>query len=226
MPASEGPRAGRPGGRPRVVALAVGALVAAVVVGLVAFSVGRLSALSATTPGETSAEAGFARDMQVHHQQGVELALIVRNASDDPAVRLLADDIAATQAQQSGQLAGWLNVWGLPQYGAEPAMSWMARGGAHQSHAPGEPMPGLATPEQLAALKAASGRDADRLFLELMIAHHRGAVEMADALVERSQHPVALAFANAVITSQRSEIELMQSMLDERGGPLVALPVE
>ncbi len=211
-------------GRTRTAALVVGALVAIVVVGLVAFSIGRLSALSATTPGETSAEAGFARDMQVHHQQGVELALIVRQSSDDPAVRLLADDIAATQAQQSGQLAGWLNVWGLPQYSAEPSMSWMTRGGGHSAHTPGQPMPGLATPGQIARLKAASGADADRIFLELMIAHHEGAVEMAEALVDRSQHEVALAFANAVITSQRSEIELMNSMLAERGGAPVVLP--
>ncbi|MGX5696955.1 DUF305 domain-containing protein [Agromyces soli] len=213
-------------GRARIVALAVGALVAVVAVGLVAFSLGRLSTLSATTPTETSAEAGFARDMQVHHKQGVELALIVRDVTDDPEVRLLADDIAATQAQQSGQLAGWLNVWGLPQFGSEPSMSWMSRGGAHASHVPGAPMPGLATPEQVAALKAATGVEAERLFLELMIAHHRGALDMADALIERSDHPVALAFANAVVASQQSEIELMQSMLDARGGAPMVLPVE
>ena len=85
-------------------------------------------------------------------------------------------------------------------------------------------MPGLATPGQIARLKAASGADADRIFLELMIAHHEGAVAMAEALVDRSQHEVALAFANAVITSQRSEIELMNSMLAERGGAPVVLP--
>lgn len=204
------------GGRTRLVAAAIAGVVALVVVGLAAFSFGRLSTFSAATPGETSAEAGFARDMQVHHQQGVELALIVIHASDDPEVRLLADDIAATQAQQSGQLAGWLNVWGLPQYSAEPSMAWMSRGGAHAAHAAGESMPGLATPEQVAELKAATGVDAERRFLELMIAHHQGAVEMAEALVDRSEHPVALAFANAVIASQNSEIELMRSMLAER----------
>ena len=204
--------------------LIVVAVVVVVVTGALAFSAGRLSVAAAQTPSGTSAEAGFARDMQVHHQQGVELALIVRQSSGDPAVRLLADDIAATQAQQSGQLAGWLNVWGLPQYSAEPSMSWMTRGGGHSAHTPGQPMPGLATPGQIAPLKAASGADADRIFLELMIAHHEGAVEMAEALVDRSQHEVALAFANAVITSQRSEIELMNSMLAERGGAPVVLP--
>lgn len=216
-PAAPAPRSGRG----RLVAAVIAAAVALVLVGLAAFAFGRLSTFSAAaTPTDTSAEAGFARDMQVHHQQGVELALIVRGVTDDAAVRLLADDIAATQAQQSGQLAGWLNVWGLPQYSSEPSMTWMSRGGGHAAHAAGEPMPGLATPEQIAELKAASGVDAERRFLELMTAHHEGAVEMAEALLARSEHPVALAFANAVIASQTSEIELMRSMLSERGGPL------
>ena len=109
------------------IAVLVAASVAVVVVAVVAFSVGRLSTLADAPPTDTSAEAGFARDMQVHHQQGVELAMIVRDASDDPDVRLLAYDIATTQAQQSGQLYGWLRSWGLPQAGTEPSMTWMTR---------------------------------------------------------------------------------------------------
>ncbi|MCD1570855.1 DUF305 domain-containing protein [Agromyces mediolanus] len=202
--------------RTRIVAASIAGLVAVVLVAVAAFAFGRLSTVPEATPAEGSAEAGFARDMQVHHKQGVELALIVRQVTDDAEVRLLADDIAATQAQQSGQLAGWLNVWDLPQYSAEPQMTWMTDGGAH-SHTAGEPMPGLATPEEIAALRASSGVEAEREFLELMIAHHLGAVEMAEALEERSSHPVALAFARAVIASQQSEIELMQGMLDARG---------
>ena len=92
------------------VAVLVAASVAVVVVAVVAFSAGRLSTLADAPPTDTSAEAGFARDMQVHHQQGVELAMIVRDGSDDPDVRLLAYDIATTQAQQSGQLYGWLRA--------------------------------------------------------------------------------------------------------------------
>ena len=101
-------------------AVVIAGAVVLLIVAAIAFSIGRLSTLGDPTPTNTSAEAGFARDMQVHHQQGVELAMIVRDATDDEAVRLLGYDIATTQAQQSGQMYGWLAEWGLPQAGSEP----------------------------------------------------------------------------------------------------------
>lgn len=213
----------RSGGVGRVAAL-VAASVALVVVALVAFSVGRLSTLAEPTPTDTSAEAGFARDMQVHHQQGVELAMIVRDESDDPEIRLLAFDIATTQAQQAGQLYGWLRTWGLSQAGSEPSMTWMTRSaiaGTHAehdaaAHEPGNPMPGLATPEQVEQLRAATGVDAERRFLELMIAHHRGAIEMADAALARSTNRVVVPFAESVAESQAAEIALMEDLLAAR----------
>jgi uncharacterized protein (DUF305 family) len=200
------------------------AAVAAVAVGLVGFSVGRLSTLSNPPPTSTSAEAGFARDMQVHHLQGVELAMIIRDRTDDEPVRLLGYDIATTQAQQAGQLYGWLTEWDLSQAGSEPSMTWMTRPGrsddshAHTggAHTPGEPMPGLATDAQIAALSAATGVDAERQFLTLMIAHHRGAVEMAEAVQDRAVNTSVLGFANSVIISQEAEITLMESMLAAR----------
>jgi uncharacterized protein (DUF305 family) len=224
-PVSEpGVRAMNRTGRGRVV-LIVTALVIAVVVGISAFALGRLSMLDDPRPTNTSAEAGFARDMQVHHDQGVELSMIIRDRTDDPAVRLLAYDIATTQGQQSGQMYGWLTLWGLSQAGREPSMTWMTRPGrsdagdhdhASGGHAPGEPMPGLATSEQIAALTAASGVEAERIFLELMIAHHQGAVDMAEAVLDRSDHSVVRAFSTAVVASQKSEIDLMTAMLAER----------
>ncbi|MFM9877666.1 MAG: DUF305 domain-containing protein [Rhodoglobus sp.] len=80
-------------------------VVALALVGVAGYSLGRFSGIGPSDPTDTSVEAGFARDMQVHHNQGVELALIVRDRTQDPAVRLLAYDIATTQAQQSGQLS-------------------------------------------------------------------------------------------------------------------------
>ena len=212
-------------------AVVLAASVALVAVAAVAFSIGRLSTLGDPTPSNTSAEAGFARDMQVHHQQGVELAMIVRDATDDEATRLLGYDIATTQSQQAGQMYGWLAEWGLPQFGSEPSMTWMslpADGGAthdeHDSgegdgasaHEPGGPMPGLATPEQISELQSLEGVEAERMFLELMIAHHRGAVEMAEAVLARSDHPVVVSLAESIVASQASEIALMEDMLAER----------
>lgn len=209
-------------------AVVIAGAVALLVVAAIAFSIGRLSTLGDPTPSNTSAEAGFARDMQVHHQQGVELAMIIRDATDDEATRLLAYDIATTQAHQAGQMYGWLAEWGLPQFG-EPAMTWMTRpadgGAGHDEHGdgadgtthqPGEPMPGLATPEQIAELQSLEGVEAERMFLELMIAHHQGAVEMAEAVLARSAYPVVVSLAEAILASQQSEIELMEDMLAER----------
>ena len=197
------------------------AVIAVVAVG--AFAAGRLSTLTNPTPSANSAEAGFARDMQTHHIQGVELAMIVRDRTDDPAVRLLAYDIATTQGQQSGQLYGWLTEWQLSQLGSEPSMTWMTRPGRsdtghdHAStHVAGAPMPGLATEAQIATLKAASGVEAERIFLTLMIAHHKGAIDMAKAVIDRADNTSVLGFAKSVMLSQTSEIELMQRMLAER----------
>ncbi|MBX0300658.1 DUF305 domain-containing protein [Cryobacterium sp. 1639] len=206
----------------RRLTLIVTAVVAAVAVGLVGFSVGRLSTMDNPTPTSTSAEAGFARDMQVHHLQGVELAMLIRDRTSAADVRLLGYDIATTQAQQAGQLYGWLTEWDLPQAGPEPEMTWMTRPGrsghAHTdgAHTPGEPMPGLATAEQIAELTAATGVEAERIFLTLMIAHHQGAVDMAEAVQDRANNTSVLGFANSVIISQEAEITLMESMLADR----------
>jgi uncharacterized protein (DUF305 family) len=217
------PPARRSPGSRRVV-LIVTAAVAAVMVGLVGFSIGRLSTINNPDPVSTSAEAGFARDMQEHHLQGVELAMIIRDLTDDDAVRLLGYDIATTQAQQAGQLYGWLTEWDLSQAGPEPSMTWMTRPGrssdTHEhvegAHTPGEPMPGLATDAQIAELKAATGVEAERQFLTLMIAHHLGAVEMAEAVQDRAGNTSVLGFANSVIISQEAEIILMEDMLAAR----------
>lgn len=215
----------------RRVTLIIALLVTAVIVGAAAFSVGRLSTLADPRPGNTSAEAGFSRDMQTHHNQGVELSLVIRDRTEDEAVRRLAYDITVTQGQQSGQMYAWLVLWDLSQAGSEPSMTWMTRpapteagssegsGDDHShatAHVAGEPMPGLATSAEISALTAASGVPAERAFLSLMIDHHQGAVDMAEAVLERSDNSAVRQFATAVVLSQESEITLMTGMLDDR----------
>jgi uncharacterized protein (DUF305 family) len=223
-------RSPRPAARGRFVAAG---LVAALVLGGGGFAIGRLTAPVVSAPSTTSAEAGFARDMQEHHNQAVEMAYIVRDATDDADVRLLALDIATAQSQQSGQMFGWLTVWNLPQTASEPSMTWMSRppitGGGHAhtaepdagatEHTPGGDMPGMATREQLAELRSLTGTDAERLFLTLMIAHHRGGVEMAEAVLERTDERVVRDFATGVVTAQSGEIDYMQDLLDALPAP-------
>ena len=116
-------------------------------------------------PGDDSAEAGFARDMIVHHAQAVEMAEIVRDRTESEEIKTLATDIALTQQGQIGQMQGWLAVWGLPATGAEPAMSWM-------EHPTEGRMLGMATPEEIDELRKVSSEEEDVRFLQLMIPHH------------------------------------------------------
>ncbi|MEY2228885.1 MULTISPECIES: DUF305 domain-containing protein [Streptomyces] len=176
------------------------------------------------TPGLRSPDAGFARDMAVHHQQAVEMSFIVRDRTQDEAVRTLAYDIANTQANQRGMLLGWLDLWGLPKVLAdEPPMSWMGASGGHGGHAghdtakPGALMPGMATKEELDRLGAASGRDAEVLFLQLMTDHHKGGVAMAEGCAQQCETPVERALAQGMVDAQRSELTLMEDMLRQRG---------
>jgi uncharacterized protein (DUF305 family) len=216
-------------GERRIRLIIAGAVVAVLIV-VAAFAAGRLSAPVVSAPSTTSAEAGFARDMQVHHNQAVEMSMIVRDVTDDADVRLLAYDIATSQARQAGQMYGWLDSWNLPQAAAEPSMTWMSRptlDGASSDHnhtgdreepvhTPGDPMPGMATAAQLAELQSLTGVEAERLFLTLMIAHHTGGVEMGEAVLARSKERVVVSLATGVVKAQSSEIELMESMLSAR----------
>lgn len=160
-------------------------------------------------PGEGSAAAGFARDMSVHHAQAVEMAGIVRDRTNDPAIRTLATDIVLTQQAQIGQMHGWLAAWGLPLTGTRPPMAWMG-------HPVEGRMPGMASPGEINRLRSAPPEEADRLFLRLMIEHHRAAIPMARAALERTDRPEVERLAGAILRSQRGEIRVMQKMLEER----------
>ena len=164
-------------------------------------------------PAEDSAEAGFARDMMVHHAQAVQMAEIVRDKTGSEEIRTMAADIALTQQAQIGQMQGWLAVWGLPATGSEPAMTWMG-------HPTEGRMPGMASPEDLDNLQKASPEEADTLLLQLMIPHHEAALPMAEAVLESTARPEVERLAGAIAASQRGEIEMMKGLLNQRGVPV------
>ncbi|MGV9777129.1 DUF305 domain-containing protein [Streptosporangium sp. NPDC003464] len=194
--------------RTALVAL-LGCLAAAAVVLLV---VGRGAA-----PTDASAEAGFARDMSVHHAQAVEMSFIARDGSEDESLRRLAYDIIVTQTAQRGMFSGWLQQWGLEQSTERPAMAWMAghgHGGTPQTSAT---MPGMASQEELKRLRAATGKDQEILFLQLMIRHHEGGVQMSQALLKLSDRDEVATMAQHIVNGQAGEIDLMTDMLRQRG---------
>jgi uncharacterized protein (DUF305 family) len=171
---------------------------------------------SSATPSADSADAGFARDMAVHHQQAVEMSYIVRDRTDDEEVRRLAYDIAQTQANQRGMLLGWLDLWGLPKVSADPVMSWMGMGDM-PSEGEGSLMPGMATDAEMEKLGRLSGRQAEVYYLQLMTDHHKGGIHMAEGCVERCTVGVEKQLAQGMVDAQQSEIDLMAGMMRERG---------
>lgn len=194
-------------------------LLAGVAIAGLAFALGRFSTFGAVdpAPATTSPEAGFARDMQVHHAQAVEMAMEIYRSTDDDDIRVLSYDIATAQAAQRGEFFDWLVKWDLPQAGG-PLMAWMAEsdhahdGGSTASTAELLEQMGMASSEQLAALRDASGTAGDCLFLGLMIRHHEGAVPMAQALVQLGTDARAVEVARAIIATQSTEIDLMSSL--------------
>lgn len=226
----------RASGRSRWRLVTAGAIAGALVL-TIGLAGGWMLAARGADPTSSSVEAGFARDMQTHHDQAVEMALIVRDRTDDPDIRSLAYDIATSQAQQSGQMYAWLNDWGVPQARPGTLMQWMSLptldGNANQGHDHGIPattdagssssaaagidaMPGMASETDVERLRNASGSDAEVLFLTLMIAHHRGGVDMADAVLDRSTHPLVTTLARAIVFAQSGEIDYMESLLRSR----------
>ncbi|MFD3749311.1 DUF305 domain-containing protein [Streptomyces cyaneofuscatus] len=214
-------------GRTRRVRWAAGGVVVLLLVlaGVAAFASARGDGESGV-PAADSADAGFARDMAVHHQQAVEMSFIVRDRTDDEDVRRLAYDIANTQANQRGMLLGWLDLWELPKVapgGAGP-MAWMEGGDGHGDHGGGHEgggdvglMPGMATKDELKRLGTLRGEEAEVFFLQLMTDHHKGGVSMAEACASRCAVPVEKRLARGMVEGQQSELGLMRDMLAARG---------
>ncbi|PZG13906.1 DUF305 domain-containing protein [Micromonospora craterilacus] len=166
------------------------------------------------TPGETSAEAGFARDMSRHHAQAVEMAMVAYAKGQDPAIRQLGYDIALTQQAQIGHMQRWLQEWNLLPTGSRPAMEWMPDGvGVDASGL----MPGMATREEITQLHEAQGAEVDQLVIRLMIKHHLGGIHMVDGVLKVSDRPEVVRMAEAMKAAQQKEINELRK-LQQAGG--------
>jgi uncharacterized protein (DUF305 family) len=216
-------------------AVIVVALLAAV--GAVGYLIGHNgNSSSAALPGDTSIDAGFARDMITHHEQAVQMAIIMENASADPQITTLAFDIETSQTFQEGQMNGWLDSWNLTRQTKQPMMAWMSgddgmsgmdmstpstsTSASTASDPTGENtslMPGMATPAQMTQLENATGTAQDVLFLQLMLRHHQGGIEMAQYAAAHAAEPYVAALAKNMASIQTREVVLMQQMLTTRG---------
>lgn len=207
----------------------VAAMVAVLLVGAAA---GMLISTASTggadaAPGGDSVDVGFAQDMRMHHLQAVTMAGIERDRTSDLELRGIAFDIESTQLAQSSEMAGWLTVWEQPDLPAPGAghMTWMSEGGTH-SHSNGEGgqttgavqrMPGMASTDELNKLRKLSGAELDVYFLQLMLRHHEGGLEMAQYAAEHASKGYVRNLADKIVKSQEAESRLMKSMLAQRG---------
>ncbi len=142
----------------------------------------------------------FAQMMIPHHAQAVEMAeMVLAKDAVDPQVTELAGKIRDAQEPEIDLMTSWLESWG---------QSTDAPG--HGGHG----MNGMMSEEDMRALEGATGDEGARLFVDQMIAHHLGAVEMAEAEIEHGQNPDATELAQKIVKDQRAEIDLMNSMLN------------
>lgn len=182
------------------------------------------------SPSEDSVEVGFARDMRVHHLQAIGMSSVAMRTASDPAVRGLALDVYTAQTGQAGQMAGWLGDWDRTYAGDAPKMAWMqsgSHGGGHDADSdtagthellPDGRMPGMATTQELTALRTAAGVEVDRTYLRLLITHHRGGLAMAQEAAARSRRPAVRLLATQIYQSQSAELNNLIADLTRLGG--------
>ena len=154
------------------------------------------------------ADIAFMQMMVPHHAQAVEMAELARRHAVDPGVRRMAARIRAAQGPEIVMMSSWLEREGVevPQPGDDPTDF------DHSMHGH-DPMMGMLTDREMRALAEARGERFDRLFLQGMIQHHRGAVEMAENLAEEGIDVLVTELAADVHLTQSSEIARMQDLL-------------
>ncbi len=201
------------------VVVAIVALVIGLCVGL---AVDREESDAVAAPVAAAVDIGFAQDMSAHHQQAVMMCDLVPGAAA-PDVRGLVAQIRSAQWREIGQMMGWLQMLDAPLQGAEP-MRWMGEAGHGHAGDTGE-MPGMADGDELTALHTASGVPGEILFLQLMIRHHQGGIDMAGHASRTVANPEIRRAAVAMVKGQSDEIAVMTVMLHQRGGEALPYPV-
>ncbi len=155
------------------------------------------SSTSSESSSANNADITFAMQMVAHHEQAIEMAQMVLDKDGvDPRVTELAQNIKDAQGPEIDTMNGWLDSWG-----ASGSMDGMDMGGTMSD-------------ADMAALKAASGSEANKLFLEQMTVHHEGAIDMAKTELQTGQNADALALAQKIVDDQTAEIARMKDLLD------------
>jgi uncharacterized protein (DUF305 family) len=148
------------------------------------------------------ADVTFVQHMIPHHQQAIEMSdIVLAKQGIDPRVIDLANRIKAAQGPEISQMQSWLSQWAVPSMPMTP-------GGMA-----GHDMTGMMSDQDMNDLKGAQGVDASKMFLTQMIAHHQGAITMANDEIKNGQYPPAVSLARSIATSQQHEITEMQAII-------------
>lgn len=162
---------------------------------------------SSETTGQqqhNKADVRFAQRMIPHHEQAVTMAELVPGRSSDEQLRDLAEQIKAAQAPEIRKLESLLDTWGQP-----------VESDSEQSEDGHDSMSGMMSDEQLRQLEQSEGSEFDNRWVDMMIDHHEGAVEMADAELDEGTNDDAGDLAEDVVAAQRDEIAEMKDMVDD-----------
>jgi uncharacterized protein (DUF305 family) len=162
---------------------------------------------SGTAPAEAApndADVTFTQNMIPHHQQAIETAKLVDSHTDRPELRKLADSIVTSQTQEITQMQGWLRSWGKPETPPE----------GHGGHGDTE-MPGMMSEADMRRLMEATGTEFDLAFVEMMAAHHQGAIDMANTELKDGSLPEVTRLAQQIIDTQQDEIDQLQQWKTE-----------
>ena len=169
---------------------------------------------AATANAPNAADVEFAQEMIPHHAQAIDMARLVAERSETPDIVALAEQIEAAQEPEIELMSGWLEEWGedVPDSASTD----------HDSMDHG-PMSGMMSAEQMDELAATSGEAFDRMFLELMIEHHEGAIAMAQQVLEQGADEDVKRVAEEIIEVQQAEIDNMRGLLGEPASQVVEL---
>jgi uncharacterized protein (DUF305 family) len=174
------------------------------------------AAATTSAPGaqaHNDADVMFAHHMIPHHEQAIVMSDIVLGKQGiDPRVTQLANQIKAAQGPEIEQMQQWLTKWGNPPMPSMPPGDMDMPGHGDMSGMPA--MQGMMSEDELNVLRNAQGVDASRMFLTQMIAHHDGAIAMAQTEIDDGQYPPAVEMARSIVKTQQQEIDTMKPILD------------
>jgi uncharacterized protein (DUF305 family) len=178
------------------------------------------SATATATATFNDADVAFAQMMIVHHQGAIQMADLAPSRAQNQDVLALAARIKAAQAPEIDQMTSWLTAWGAAPSmmsgsttSGTGGMDHGGMGGATSAAGSSMSMPGMMSGDQMQQLESASGAAFDKMFLELMIVHHQGAIEMAETEIADGSNPEAVALAQKIKSDQTAEIAEIQALL-------------